>query len=199
MTSVTISSISDCIAAHNPELIPNSGSGEAAVSLILTDGDSGAEILFIERSTRKDDPWSGQMALPGGKREPEDKNLMLTAQRETFEEIGLHIGAEHHIGRLDDITAPKGSPAHGLIVSCHVFQLPSPKLTSPNQEVKDTVWIPVGTLVDSGHFIPDFRPANYRGQFPGIRVSKTDPRVIWGLTYRILCGFFSVCRLNNPA
>lgn len=60
------------------------------------------EILFIRRTTRKGDRWSGHVAFPGGKRESSDADDRSTSIRETEEEIGLDLAAVHslYIGNL---------------------------------------------------------------------------------------------------
>ena len=48
------------------------------------------EMLFVKRSVYPGDPWSGQVAFPGGKAEP-DEAFTETAIRETQEEIGIDL------------------------------------------------------------------------------------------------------------
>lgn len=55
------------------------------------------EVLFIKRATRKGDRWTGHIALPGGKRDPEDEDDLSTAIRETSEEIGLDMTTDDYI------------------------------------------------------------------------------------------------------
>lgn len=50
------------------------------------------EVLFIKRAAREGDRWTSHVALPGGKRDPEDESDRATAIRETMEEVGLDIG-----------------------------------------------------------------------------------------------------------
>lgn len=49
------------------------------------------EVVFIKRAARPGDRWTSHVALPGGKRDPEDMNDKATAVRETSEEIGLDL------------------------------------------------------------------------------------------------------------
>jgi 8-oxo-dGTP pyrophosphatase MutT (NUDIX family) len=50
-----------------------------------------AEVVFIKRAARQGDRWTSHVALPGGKRDPEDEDDKAVAVRETSEEIGLDL------------------------------------------------------------------------------------------------------------
>lgn len=175
---------------YQPRIQRGSVKNQAAVSLILVERSKDVDLFFIQRAEHQNDPWSGQMAFPGGRRSSEDASSLSTAQRETLEEVGIKLSPEKVIGRLDDLIAPAGSPANGLIVSCHVFQIANRTTVAANSEVGDTMWIPLSSLTDPSNFLAKYRPVRYNGEFPGIRVSRNDDRVIWGLTYRLLCSFF---------
>jgi 8-oxo-dGTP pyrophosphatase MutT (NUDIX family) len=56
-----------------------------------------AEILFIKRAARVGDRWTSHVALPGGKRDPEDLDDRHAAVRETSEEVGLDIGGDETV------------------------------------------------------------------------------------------------------
>ncbi|CAJ1450645.1 unnamed protein product, partial [Effrenium voratum] len=76
-------------------------------SLLRGDLDaSGAsvELLYILRTSREGDKWSGHVAFPGGKREAEDADDRATAARETKEELGLDLEGRSFafLGQLDD-------------------------------------------------------------------------------------------------
>ena len=161
---------------------------QAAVALILHEPEgSSPEILFIERATREADPWSGQMALPGGRRDPEDLDLETTAARETFEEVGVELVAP--IGRLDDFAGNRPRIPQ-IIVSPYVYELEARPRVMINHEVSSAVWIPVERILGPESSV---RYAFDRGisdeTFPGIRY---DRYTVWGLTYRILTNFFEV-------
>jgi hypothetical protein len=53
-----------------------------------------AEVVFIKRAARQGDRWTSHVALPGGKRDPEDEDDKAVAVRETAEEIGLDLTAQ---------------------------------------------------------------------------------------------------------
>ncbi|HEV8382740.1 MAG TPA: CoA pyrophosphatase, partial [Gemmatimonadales bacterium] len=88
---------------YQPTEIPfESGMIAAAVAVILHESDDGLEALFIHRAVRVGDTWSGQIAFPGGRREPSDHDLLATAIRETLEEVGVDLSRAERLGVLDD-------------------------------------------------------------------------------------------------
>ena len=77
---------------------------DAAVSVVVR-ANRHLDLLLIKRARSERDPWSGHMALPGGRRDPEDRDLEATASRETLEETGLDLaGVGTPLGRLDLLT-----------------------------------------------------------------------------------------------
>src|SRR5574341_145553 len=77
--------------SRTPARVEDEVSNRAAVAVVLRDGNPAIEILFIRRAEHPDDPWSGQMAFPGGRAEPGETDLLETAIRETAEEIGIDL------------------------------------------------------------------------------------------------------------
>lgn len=62
------------------------------------------EVLFIKRASRVGDRWTGHVALPGGKRDPDDLDDQAASIRETWEEIGLDLTTDDciHVGNLPE-------------------------------------------------------------------------------------------------
>ena len=97
---------------------------QAAVALVVR-GHVDLEVLLIKRARRDGDPWSGHMALPGGRRDPADTSLRQTAVRETLEETGIdldELGA--HLGRLVEVR-PQSPHLPRISVAPHVFGAPA--------------------------------------------------------------------------
>ena len=190
----TTTQIRDALAAHRPSLVtPGENTRQAAVAVILREhhertGQS--DLLFIQRANRDGDPWSGQMAFPGGHREPEDTSLMAAAMRETDEEIGLSLANAEYLGALDHQEARPRGKTLNMLVAPHVFITKDTPDFTPNREVADVVWAPLSTL--AGNSLHDTQTLPMAGNptvFNGYRLS--GGHFVWGLTYRILKSFFS--------
>lgn len=163
----------------------------AAVAAVFRDGDQGSELLFIERAKRFGDPWSGHMALPGGRVEPQDPHALATAERETREELGLDLSDAVRLGRLAELHGG----ARPITVSAHGFWLPGPPPElRPNAEVADALWIPLDVLAEPERAVAYEYPLRDQVLFPGIAIS--GGRVVWGMTLRLLQDLFA--RLGRP-
>jgi 8-oxo-dGTP pyrophosphatase MutT (NUDIX family) len=147
-------------------------------------------VLLIRRSDAPGDPWSGHMAMPGGKQEPNDVDLVHTAIRETEEEVGLTLDRDAQlIGALDDVPAFARGRRTGLVVTPHLFVLtgagPRPTLR-PSFEVQESLWVPVSRLL-----APDSRRErvyDVEGVPMRLPAWDYDGRLIWGLTHHMLSG-----------
>jgi 8-oxo-dGTP pyrophosphatase MutT (NUDIX family) len=160
---------------------------ETSVALMLSPGRKGLEALFIRRAVRESDPWSGQIGLPGGRREPADADLLTTAIRETREEIGVELTAAALLGALDDVQ-PSTPSLPPLMIRPFVFGVGARPATGTSEEVAATHWI----ALDSLHAARALTMVTIRGkaiEVPCFRVeSEGGDLIIWGLTFRILNG-----------
>lgn len=171
---------------------------QAAVALVLRGGAEGAELLVIKRSEAERDHWSGHMALPGGREEPEDESLEATAVRETFEEVGLNLRAGGEVlARLGTVTpqspyAPRVSVTPFVAVAPREYHVgaAAPKGLELSGEVAAAFWVPVDELKRGG------RSAVFRMAFAGVErewpAYPSEHGMIWGITERILTEFLSL-------
>jgi 8-oxo-dGTP pyrophosphatase MutT (NUDIX family) len=174
--------------------LPREGGWVAAVSVILREpAEESAsrvpDLLLIRRAPHDRDPWSGHMALPGGRRDPADASLLDTALRETLEEVDIALSTAGRIlGRLDPV-APRNAHLPPLTILPLVFAVPSgmeARIASPF-EVAEIHWVSVDHL-RSPAARTSFRyaPAGDIGgdlAFPAFDVAG---RSVWGLTHRVL-------------
>lgn len=178
--------VQQALARRTPARVAEAVSTRAAVALILGDGPTGLELLFIRRAEHPDDPWSGQMAFPGGRAEP-GEDLLATAVRETAEEIAVDLGRDGEpLGVLDEVRAMARLRPVDLAITPFVFRLHRSAGVRLSSEVRSVHWLSLDTIRG-----PESRSTfDYPGEtglrFPCLRV---DGLMIWGLTYRMFASF----------
>ncbi|RAR01410.1 nudix family hydrolase [Stemphylium lycopersici] len=111
------------------------------------------ELLFIKRATRVGDKWNGHVALPGGKRDPEDSDDQVTAAREALEEVGIDLGPDNAIavGNLPQRIVTTSWGKVPLMVLCpYIYLLTSPFYPAQRlqpTEVASSHWVPIRALL----------------------------------------------------
>ncbi|MBL7646972.1 MAG: CoA pyrophosphatase [Candidatus Hydrogenedentes bacterium] len=164
----------------------------AAVAMVLRHGEDGAlEVLFMQRATREDDPWSGQMAFPGGHVDADDPSVEAAARRETLEEVGLALTPDMLLGRLSDVVGGR-LRTFELAVCPLVYYCPDPGELVHNHEVSATVWVPLAYLGDGRNI------SSYYYEQQAFSGFSYGPYTIWGLTYRILAQFMGIFGIALP-
>ncbi|MEJ2238841.1 MAG: CoA pyrophosphatase [Gemmatimonadales bacterium] len=146
MNPNTLEHIRHHLRQLRPRRISEPGTIEAAVAIVLVEiGATGPELLLIKRAEHERDPWSGQMALPGGRREPLDQDLLQTARRETLEETGIRLGSKELLGELDDLH-PRTRVLPPVVVRPFVFGLQYRPGIKANEEVHLHLWVSLRKL-----------------------------------------------------
>ena len=164
----------------------------AAVAAVLRERNGEAEVLLIRRAEHPSDPWSGHMAFPGGRSDPADPDLLETAVRETYEEVGLTLSRDAHlVGRLDDLPAFARGERVGLVIAVFVFGVTSDPSLVPNlAEVKETLWAKASALASGAS--DTTHPYRYGGRDISLPAYDVEGRIVWGLTHRMLGALFEV-------
>ena len=170
---VVVRRLREALGRRAAATIADEEASRAAVAVVVSAGDDPA-ILFVRRQQRAGDPWSGQMAFPGGFHSPADESLAVTASRETAEETGLDLSVHGELlGTLDDV-APRS------VLLPRVVAEP----VHAGLEVDKVVWLRVAELFDPANRKP------YTMNLPiGSRTFESmqvDEYVVWGLTERVL-------------
>jgi 8-oxo-dGTP pyrophosphatase MutT (NUDIX family) len=192
----TIEEIRSALGRHQPTLIAREPEhAEAAVALVLAGGGSELSLCAIRRAEHPLDPWSGHMALPGGRASPEDSGPRAAAERETLEEVGIALAAAHWIGPLSDVLVRLGGGDRRMVLSPFVYYLGEalPPFV-PSDEVAEAFWVPLSHLWDprnASH--TEWERHGSRLLYPAIRFRDY---AIWGITFRVLTLFSDV--LDSP-
>ena len=190
---LTLDHVRRALRGHVARTVEIADARPAAVALVLLDGPppaSGLEILLIRRAERPGDPWSGQIAFPGGRYEPGDPDLLATAIRETREETGVDLTSAERLGPLDDLY-PRTPTLPPVVVRPFVFALgrrPPPLV--PSDEVQRAFWLPLSRLEQAG--VRREITLTLRGVERTFPAYLVNDELIWGMTERILTPFIEL-------
>lgn len=163
---------------------PDLGGSWAAVAVIVVPNPDA--ILLIRRSERSGDPWSGHLALPGGRQDPVDGDLLETAVRETREEVGIELEPAHLVASLEPVV-PRTPVLPRISILPFVFLLSHRPQVTPNAEVASTAWVELDHLL-----LPSTRgrvSLDVAGASRLVDAYQVEHGVVWGLTERILTSF----------
>lgn len=161
----------------------------AAVAAILREQPDGPAVLLMKRVERVGDPWSGHISLPGGGHDPTDRDLLVTAIRETREELGLELAENELLGSLAPLS-PRTSGPSGMHVTPFVFAAERPLIPVCGPEATAAFWLPLERAI-AGEFDDHFIYPNTQTRFPAWRF---EGHLIWGLTRRILDDLIATAR-----
>lgn len=165
---------------------------QAAVLLAVRPSDT-IELLLIERAEKEGDPWSGHMALPGGRRQPGDPDLLATALRETQEETGIVVRTPQVLGPLPEVSPASARRRFSITIAPFVALVPPETIATPEpSEVETALWVPL-THLASDEAVDEIliELEDESRAFPALSYQEY---VIWGLTHRILTDFMDVAR-----
>lgn len=160
---------------------PDDGQRRAAVAVVLHAGAGGPRVLLMKRAERQGDPWSGHVALPGGRHEPGDGDLCTTAIREAREELALELDRATLLGGLPSLH-PRNAGPRGMEVTPYVFAVDEEPRPVPNAEAEATFWLPLA-LAGSGALDGTYA---YAGGELALPCWTYAGHTIWGLTLRVL-------------
>lgn len=159
---------------------PDPACKQAAVLVPFVRQDQAWHLVFIRRAVIEGDLHSGQVAFPGGRYETQDDDLIQTAVREAFEEIGLPPAAVDIIGAAQKEVSQSGYevlPVAGIIHQPVDFQI------QPS-EVDRVFTIPLQWLLDHEYTTQTLQTRT--GSLDIIYFDDYDGETLWGLSARIV-------------
>ena len=177
--SETLSNIQTALTKGSSDHSRTQEAVEAAVAAILRTKNDDLELLFIQRSYRNGDPWSGHLAFPGGRIEASDASPRQAAERETVEEIGISLENSTYLGALQSlsgITLP-------VAVSAFAYHLSDPPPFKFSDEVQSAFWVPFRHLTAPEHQTHYAHPDSDQ-TFQAIKILGDQKPLLWGITYR---------------
>jgi 8-oxo-dGTP pyrophosphatase MutT (NUDIX family) len=130
----------------------------------------------------------GQISFPGGAADASDPDLAYTAQRETFEEIGVAIDHVEIIGQLDEMIT-----VSNFLVRPFVGRITEPgpyPFAHSEIEVAEILEVPLSHLREEANVVADLR--EYQGREVMMYSYVFGKHIIWGATARILKQFLDL-------
>ena len=153
-------------------------------------------ILLIRRSERAEDSWSGHWSFPGGRRDPDDPDLLHTALRELGEECGIRLGREHSAVALPPVLARRRAGPF-VLVAPFVFEVDGelPAVVDPREAV-EAVWVPLDVWRNPArHYLRAVPGLPGDWLFPAIDLNGLP---LWGFTYRLATDWLGLLPSQSP-
>jgi 8-oxo-dGTP pyrophosphatase MutT (NUDIX family) len=159
---------------------PGMDSREAGVLILLYPYNQSIYTLLMQRPDYNG-VHSGQISFPGGKKEPEDNDLIQTALRETYEETGVDPAKTEIIGRL----TPLFIPVSNIIVNPVVgWTNERPILNHKSEEVLFLIEADLKIFLDPS--VVKTKPVKISGEMLEVKYYDYEENTIWGATAMIL-------------
>ena len=157
----------------------------AAVAIVLHEAQDELCLLMIRRAQREGDPWSGHMAFPGGRRDPDDIDDRFCAIRETREEIALDLDALGcEVCALGEVNTGWRADRPEMLVAPFIYRVEQLPELDLNYEVDAVVSVPLRFLMDRSNRVP--LAWEWRGtQVESDSYLYRDNR-IWGLSLMMI-------------
>ena len=193
MVHAKVEHIRKTLANHPPAPPAVETDMRAGVAVLLRPQEDDLHVLFIHRAQHPQDPWSGHMAFPGGRHEPDDPSLQITTQRETQEEVGIDLEQHgEYLGQLEVVQAIPRGRSINMTVTPHVYLVSPEARPDPDPvEVQDIIWVPLAFMQQNG-VEQNVRRDLHDGTSIEVPALLYGGKTIWGLTYRMLRGFLEL-------
>lgn len=169
------------ILTRNPKL--------AAVNILLYLKDNEWHFPLIVRSVNENDRHSGQISLPGGKKENDDPDFSYTAKRETSEELGID---EHYVRIIREMSPIYIPPSNFYVHSFVSYTKKNPEFFLQETEAVELIEFPISSLLS----LPDQPKIMALPSTKGYEVPVIDFNgyIIWGATSMILSEFSNLLK-----
>jgi len=165
--------------AHDPMLLKPKMA--AVFALFYPDKDGGTKLLLILRVSYKG-VHSNQIGFPGGKVEAQDRDLLHTALRETYEEVGVPPDDVHLLKQLTRLYIPPSNflvqPFMGMVEQPPIFKI-------QEDEVASLIEVSLGDFLEDDNRVTQNITASYAENML-VPAFKLNGYVVWGATAMML-------------
>jgi 8-oxo-dGTP pyrophosphatase MutT (NUDIX family) len=162
----------------------------AAVMLLLFRSPADGELSTLLIKRPETGIHASQIALPGGRVEPEDPDLIATALRETREEISVDPSEIDVLGKLSPVYIP---PSRFLVTPVVGWYSGHFNFIRAENEVSDLFIIPIKSFIDRElRFVAEFRM--HTGQLTQAPAYKLGNESMWGATAMMFSEFSEVIK-----
>ncbi|MPN00201.1 putative Nudix hydrolase NudL [bioreactor metagenome] len=161
----------------------------AAVNILLYLKDNQWWFPLIVRSTNENDRHSGQISLPGGKKEEHDLDFAATAKRETSEEMGIE---EHYVRIIRELSPIYIPPSNFYVRPFISYTKKNPQFILQETEAVELIELPVSSLLNLIEKPEMLVLPSSRGV--KVPVINFNNYLIWGATSMILSEFSTLLK-----
>ena len=180
-------------AKEKSSYIPKTDARKAGVMVLIYPIQNKTHLVLTQRH-----PYpgvhGGQISFPGGKQDPEDKNLKETALREAYEEVGVSKNEIEILGPLSPIYIP---PSNFHVQPLLAYSHTRPTFIKEEAEVASILDIPLSTLLKKETV--QSLPVNIRGYNREVPCFKVEDHIIWGATAIVLSELIYMIRQHQTS
>jgi 8-oxo-dGTP pyrophosphatase MutT (NUDIX family) len=171
--------------------VPQADASIAAVLIILYQHNDSVNTVFIQRPDYEG-VHSGQISFPGGRKELEDTDIIKTALREAYEEVGVDLSEISVVGTLTPLFIPVSktivTPVVGWTNNKPAFKI----------QEEEVVYLIEGDLKKFlNPSIIKIKRFDILGEMRNIKYFDYEGHIIWGATAMILNELLAIILRSN--
>ncbi len=157
----------------------------AAVMLLLYPKD-GEYCILLNKRSQEVEHHKGEISFPGGVRDPEDRDFLDTALRETEEEMGISRDDVTVLGQLDDVVTRTN-----FGVRVFIGTIPYPYAFKPSAaEIAEVIEAPISALMNPDNLRYETRVVD--GKLSTAHSYAYQEHLVFGATAKILQQFLEI-------
>lgn len=162
-----------------------------AAIMVLLYPKNGSYHVLLNRRSQAVEHHKGEISFPGGAKDPEDKDMLHTALRETSEEMGVAARDVTVLGEMSDVAT-----ISGFVITPFVGSIPSKyRFTLSREEIDELIEVPLSALLDPQNWREEIR-VNGRDMVKAFSYAYNG-LLIYGATARILDEFVHLFKGAN--